>query len=81
MNTLIVSHILIGIAVGFQQSFFWVVAEIVPDEVAIYRQLLLLIHDDSHEPSCSQGGFLVLDLPAYMAQLVCIENLLMLRLV
>ena len=30
VNTLIVSQVFIGIAVGFQQSFFWVVAEIVP---------------------------------------------------
>ncbi|CAK3897879.1 MFS general substrate transporter [Lecanosticta acicola] len=30
VNTLIASQVLIGIAVAFQQSFFWVVAEIVP---------------------------------------------------
>lgn len=30
VNTLIVSQVFIGIAVGFQQSFFWVVSEIVP---------------------------------------------------
>lgn len=30
MNTLIASQVFIGIAVGFQQSFFWVVSEIVP---------------------------------------------------
>jgi hypothetical protein len=52
VNTLIVSQIFVGIAVGFQQSFFWVVADIVPDEVAVYCQVLLLPHDNSHEPSC-----------------------------
>lgn len=30
VNTLIVAELFIGIAVAFQQSFFWVVAEIVP---------------------------------------------------
>lgn len=30
VNTLIAAEVLIGIAVAFQQSFFWVVAEIVP---------------------------------------------------
>jgi MFS family permease len=30
VNTLIVSQVFIGIGVGFQQSFFWVIAEIVP---------------------------------------------------
>lgn len=30
VNTLIAAEVLIGVAVAFQQSFFWVVAEIVP---------------------------------------------------
>lgn len=30
VNTLIVAELFIGIAVAFQQSFFWVVAELVP---------------------------------------------------
>lgn len=30
VNTLIASQVLIGIAVAFQQSFFWVISEIVP---------------------------------------------------
>jgi hypothetical protein len=30
VNTLIAAEVLIGIAVAFQQSFFWVVSEIVP---------------------------------------------------
>lgn len=30
VNTLIASQVFIGIGVGFQQSFFWVVSEIVP---------------------------------------------------
>lgn len=30
VNTLIAAEVLIGVAVAFQQSFFWVIAEIVP---------------------------------------------------
>ena len=34
VNTLIVGELFIGIAVAFQQSFFWVVAELVPMKVS-----------------------------------------------